>query len=374
MVTKLYVFIEGLEESPVLCGELSLNPDRTTKFKYFDCYLASPSAFPLDPLNLPLTDTVYHSNTINSTFGVFTDAGADFWGKKVLHAIHTTKPQSILEYLLAYSGSGVGCLRFSLSRNSVKPKRYQNKLEDIPQLIKAKNEILTGGRLSLESVSVLTAGIGFGGARPKAVVTIDDIDYIAKFQWKGDKFNHIRVEHSTMSALQKVTANVAMTQTLEGFDEDILLVKRFDLDCCRPSHHFISGHSVINMHKVNESMAKDRYSYGFLAEFLLKYGAEPELDAEELFKRMVFNVLIGNTDDHPRNHAFLYSIKEKAWRLSPAYDVLHTSSEGQHGLGIGKYGREGTVKNILSQYHRFEISINKAKKTINRNLEVVDKL
>ena len=356
MVTKIYVFIDGLEESPVLCGELSLNPDRTTKFKYFDRYLTNPDAFPLDPLNLPLSNIVYHSDAINSTFGVFTDAGADSWGKKVLHTIHTTKPQNILEYLLAYSGSGVGCLRFSLSQNSVKSRQLHNQFEDIPKLITAKNEVLFGGTLSLESVSVLTVGMGIGGARPKAVVTIDGIGYIAKFQRKDDKFNQVRVEHATMSALQKVTTNVAMTQILEGFDENILLVKRFDLEFGRPSHHFISGHSIINMHKIKESMAKDRYSYGFLAEFLLKYGSEPKLDAEELYKRMVYNVLIGNTDDHPRNHAFLYSFKEKTWRLSPAYDVLTISNEVQHGLGIGKYGRKGNIRNILSQHTRFSLN------------------
>lgn len=374
MVTRIYVFIDGLEESPVLCGELSLNPDRTTKFKYFDCYLANPDAFPLDPLNLPLGNTVYHSDAINSTFGVFTDAGADTWGKKILYTIHTTKPQNILEYLLAYSGTGVGCLRFSLSRNSVKPRQYQNKIEDIPKLITAKNKILSDVYPSQVSASVLSAGLGIGGARPKAVVTIDGIDYIAKFQWKDDKFNHVRVEHSTMSMLQKVTANVAQTQILEDMGEDVLLVKRFDLDCHRPSHHFISGHSIINMNRVKESIVKDRYSYGFLAEFLLKYSAEPLKDAEELFKRMVFNVLINNTDDHPRNHAFLYSFKEKTWRLSPAYDVLPISSSGQHGIGIGGNGREGTVKNILSQNGRFSLSDLDASHALNCIRDVVGEL
>lgn len=359
------------EESPVLCGELSLNPDRTTKFRYFDCYLANPDAFPLDPLNLPLGNTVYHSDAINSTFGVFTDAGADTWGKKVLYTIHTTKPQNILESLLAYSDTGVGCLRFSLSRNSVKSRQLHNQFEDIPKLIIAKNEMLFGGTLSLESVSVLTAGMGIGGARPKAVVTIDDIDYIAKFQREDDKFNHVRAEYTTMTLLEKVTSNVAQTKILDCLDEDVLLVKRFDLEYGRPSHHFISGHSIINMHKMKESMTKDRYSYGFLAEFLLKYGAEPKRDTEELYKRMVFNVLIGNTDDHSRNHAFLYSLEEQGWRLSPAYDVLPISSQGLQGLGIGDNGRNGDIQNLLSQHYRFCLNKTDANDIVNSIFELI---
>lgn len=357
MVNKIYVFIDGLEELPLLCGELSLCPDKTTNFRYSECYLEHIDAFPLDPLNLPLSSNVYHSDAINSTFGVFTDAGADSWGKKLLHATHSKKPKNILEYLLAYSGTGVGCLRFSLSRNSVKPRQNQNKLKDMPQIIRAKNEVLSGESLSQASAAILSKGIGIGGARPKSVVIIDDIDYIAKFQHKDDKFNHVRVEHAAMTLLQKITDNVAQIQILESLGEDVLLVKRFDLDYGRSNHHFISGHSIINVSKVRESMATSRYSYGFLAEFLMKYGAEPERDAEELFKRMVFNALIGNTDDHPRNHAFLYSFKDKGWRLSPAYDVLPISSSRQHGLGIGECGREGTIRNLLSQISRFKLGL-----------------
>lgn len=362
MITKVYVFIEGLEVTLLLCGELILNQDKTTSFTYSGSFLSHPDAFPLDPLNLPLGKAAYQSDAINSTFGVFTDAGADSWGKKVLHSIHSKKPQNILEYLLAYSGAGVGCLRFSLSRNSVKHRQHQNTFRDIPQLITAKNEVLAGSTLSKTSASALSKGVGIGGARPKSVVTIDNIDYIAKFQTNTDKFNHVRAERAAMTLLQKVTGNVAQTQILESFDEDVLLVKRLDLENGRPTHHFVSGHSIINVNKVKESMATDRYSYGFLAEFLLKYGAKPEQDAEELFKRMAFNVLIGNTDDHARNHAFLYSFKERGWRLSPAYDVLPVSNSRQHGIGIGDKGREGTLNNLLSQSERFGLDVIEGRK------------
>lgn len=267
MINKIYVFIDGLEANPLLSGELILNQDKTTSFIYTESFLCHPDVFSLDPLNLPLGKDIYHSDAKNSTFGVFTDAGADYsWGKKLLHATHSKKPKNILEYLLAYSGTGVGCLRFSLSRNSVKFRQNQSKLEDLSRIITAKNEILSGEDLSEASTTVLSKGIGIGGARPKSVLTIDDIDYIAKFQRIDDKFNNVRAEHATMSLLQKITGNVAQTHIVENLSEEILLVKRFDLEYGRPTHHFISGHSIINMNKVKESMATNRYSYGFLSE------------------------------------------------------------------------------------------------------------
>ena len=95
----------------------------------------------------------------------------------------------------------------------------------------------------------------------------------------------------------------------------------------------------------------------------MKHGAEPR-DSHELYTRMVFNILMGNTDDHSRNHAFLYSFSEKNWRLSPAYDVLPINSSRQHGIGIGIHGRDGTLENALSQSKRFGLSQAKAKTII----------
>ena len=104
--------------------------------------------------------------------------------------------------------------------------------------------------------------------------------------------------------------------------------------------------------------------------FYLKHSSVPD-DASELFHRMVFNVLIGNTDDHTRNHAFLYSFKNKDWRLSPAYDVLPINANNQHGIGIGLDGRNGTIENLLSQSERFGLKRFKAEKIIKEVLDLV---
>ena len=124
------------------------------------------------------------------------------------------------------------------------------------------------------------------------------------------------------------------------------------------------------MRAVSNSTLIDRYSYGFLAEFILKYSSEPD-DSIELYQRMVFNVLIGNTDDHTRNHAFLYSFENQDWRLSPAYDVLPINSYGFHGIGIGFDGRIGTIDNLLSQSKRFGLKGFKAQRIVKDVLDLV---
>ena len=90
------------------------------------------------------------------------------------------------------------------------------------------------------------------------------------------------------------------------------------------------------------------------------YSSEPS-DSEELFRRMLFNLLIGNTDDHGRNHALLLDLASKHWRLSPAYDIVPVNNSRQHAMGVGDFGRVGTVENALSQCSRFGLKPNKAR-------------
>jgi serine/threonine-protein kinase HipA len=124
-----------------------------------------------------------------------------------------------------------------------------------------------------------------------------------------------------LAELKDLHVRVAKTQLVDNLDEDILLVERFDRTHYQPSHHFLSANSLINEIRITEQLATSTYSYGALAEFNMRYGAEP-LDSHELFARMVFNICMGNTDDHSRNHAFVYSFQHRHWRLSKAYEVL----------------------------------------------------
>ena len=127
MISKAFVFIDGLEDNPIVCGSVTLD---TTKqygeFRYGKSYLLRQDAFALDPLNLPLGSSIYKTINQKGIFGVLSDAGADSWGHKVILSLHNTIPKDEIEFLLAGSGMGVGSLVFSLSSRSSKSKVNKN--------------------------------------------------------------------------------------------------------------------------------------------------------------------------------------------------------------------------------------------------------
>jgi serine/threonine-protein kinase HipA len=361
---QAYVFVDGLEAQPVICAVVTLDTTRRYgEFRYGKSYLARPDAFPLDPLNLPLSEQLYSTNAGKGVFGVLLDAGPDAWGQKVILSLHNTKPQNALQFLLAGAGMGVGALVFSLSRSASKAKHSNNTLGDLSLLLKGKDAILADQTIPAEAKKAFEYGSSMGGARPKTLITTDEHTYLAKFNRPDDLFNQVKVEHACMRMLAELPVRVASTRVVSTAHDDVLLVERFDCRHQRPTHHFISANSLMNTTTVNNAALATHYSYGFIAEYLRAQGSQPE-DAHELYYRMVFNVFIGNTDDHSRNHALLYAFADQSWRLSPAYDVLPVNNSRQHGIGLGDSGRDGTVENLLSQSVRFGLKPFKAERII----------
>jgi serine/threonine-protein kinase HipA len=364
MTSKCYVFVDGLAKDPVICGLYQLDTDKQVGyFNYGQSYLSRPDAFALDPVRLPLRKGIFSTRVNKGIFGVLNDAGPDSWGRKVMLSLHTTKPTNLVEYLVAGGGEGVGSLMFSLSRTASKPKKNKNRLEHIEQLIQTKDSILSNQAISKEAKKAFEFGQSMGGARPKTLLVEQGKLYIVKFNRPDDLFNVVRAEHACMKMCQQLGIRVANTQVLSTGTGDILLVERFDALADQIHHHFYSAHSFFNHFKVSDIDLSTSYNYPALAEFIRHKSDSPE-DAKELFRRMAFNVLMGNTDDHARNHAFLYKFASKSWRLSPAYDVTPVNNSRLHGIGIGEEGRIGSERNLLSQCGRFGLSLHAAKKEL----------
>lgn len=371
MTSKAYVFIDGLDAAPVICGVFEQKGERGF-FRYGQSYLKSSEAFALDPINLPLSDTIYETNVSKGLFGVLSDAGPDSWGKKVILATHTSKPKNALEFLLAGASAGAGALMFSLSRAQSKFKVPSSSINNIGLLHQAKDILLSNSAVPAELKKVMEHGSSMGGARPKFTVHDRDLSYIAKFNRSDDIVNVVKVEHACMEMLNELDQmNVANSRVLSTENGDVLLVERFDRFEGRPSCHFISANSLFNIAKVSNHALSTVYSYGGFAEILSQYSTHAA-DAKELFTRMVFNIQMGNTDDHAKNHAFLYHFTSREWSLSPAYDVLPINSSRTHGIGIGDAGREGTLDNALSQCRRFGLKTFQAKKIIHQVRELTD--
>ena len=203
---------------------------------------------------------------------------------------------------------------------------------------------------------LLTAGSALGGARPKAATDIGGQPWIAKFQARNDSFPECRVELATMRLAATCGLDVPALDFQRVLERDIYLIERFD----RVSHDhwlerrpFASGLTMLGAHESEVS----RYSYADLAAVLRQHGTKVRRDLHELFRRMVFNSLVTNDDDHLRNHGFLFD--GTGWRLSPLYDVVpkpQVELDRRLVLYVGPQGRDATIPNALAGAAAFALS------------------
>lgn len=195
-----------------------------------------------------------------------------------------------------------------------------------------------------------------GGARPKAVVEDQDALWIAKFNRSDDRWNQARVEHAMLRLAQECGLRVAQSRIAQIGSRDVLLVRRFDREHSAAGYLRARMLSALTLLRAGDThVDRDRWSYLILVEELRRLCDDPAGDARELFRRMVFNALISNTDDHPRNHAVI--ALDAAWQLSPAYDLtpMPQISQARRDLAmtIGDLGRRASARNLVSQCARF---------------------
>jgi len=202
----------------------------------------------------------------------------------------------------------------------------------------------------------MVIGTSMGGARPKAVVEDEAGLWIAKFNRPDDKWNSARVEHAMLILARACGLTTAESRVTEVAGRDVLLVKRFDREKTQAGYLRARMISALTLLRTEDTyQSRDKWSYVLLAEEVRRVCADPAQNAAELFRRMSFNALISNIDDHPRNHALI--AKEAEWKLSPAYDLtpaVPVSMERRDlALGCGDAGRFANAGNLLSQSARF---------------------
>lgn len=203
-----------------------------------------------------------------------------------------------------------------------------------------------------------------GGARPKAVVEDDGALWVAKFNRPDDTWNHARVERAMLELAHVCGIHRAESKLTTIGDRDALLVKRFDREGTNDGYRRARMLSALTLLRAEDShQDRDKWSYVLLAEELRRISSEPRADAAELFRRMCFNALISNNDDHPRNHAVI--AWQRDWRLSPVYDLVPAmpiSVERRDlALHCGDMGRYAHAENLLSQSARFLLKADHAR-------------
>jgi len=360
----VYNTLPGTTE-PVTAARFELTTDRNDtplgRFVYGKSYLERPEAVALDPVELTLAPRVYETTAMKGLFGALRDASPDYWGRRVIERHVGKAPLGELDYLLHSPDDRAGALGFGLGQKPPAPKRKFNQTINLAKLQAIADAIVNDEDLPAEAEKaqaeeLLLAGTSMGGARPKAVVEDRAGLWVAKFNRPDDKWNNARVEHAMLTLARTCGLTTAESQVVTIGDRDVLLVKRFDREKTAAGYLRARMVSGLTLLKTEDShQARDKWSYVLLVEELRRVSAEPKKDAVELFRRMCFNALISNTDDHPRNHAII--AKERDWKLSPAFDLTpmpHVSLERRDlALICGDNGRFANAKNLLSQSARF---------------------
>lgn len=360
----VYITLPG-QTNPVTAGRFSLTTDRRGtplgRFVYGRSYLERNDCVPIDPVELKLARRTYETTSLNGVFGALRDAGPDYWGRRIIER-HAGKPElTELDYLLHAPDDRAGALGFGLGKKPPAPRRKFNQTLDLARLqaiaeAVVNDEELPTGAATDRIEDLMLVGTSMGGARPKAVVEDKEGLWLAKFNRPDDKWNYARAEHA-MSLLARSCGIVAAeSKVVEVAGRDVLLVKRFDREKTEDGYlraRMVSGLTLLRAEDTHRS--RDKWSYLLLVEELRRVCAEPGRDANELFRRMCFNALISNIDDHPRNHAII--AKEQDWKLSPAYDLTPSTPVSlEHrslALNCGDAGRYANANNLLSQSARF---------------------
>lgn len=333
-----------------IISEIAENGRAKSAFRYDQEYLGRADAFSLDPSSLPLKQETF---TIDrALFGVFEDSLPDDWGRKLLvrkHAFprHEQNPPNLL---LVLGNTGLGALSYT-SNDEVQSQTPVTSLLRLSELVTASENYERGDILDVELSLLLSAGSSPGGARPKAVVFDENASahYLSKFSSIKDQVDVVRVEAATMCLAAKAGLDVPTTKVVQCASKPVLLVDRFDV-LPTGRRHMISFQTMLKAYDYYQLRYQD------LLGIVRKYSADPKIDSARLFRQMVFNGVIGNTDDHLKNFWMIHD-HENGWRLSPAFDLVpDINQREEHVLLFDINGYYPGRQKILTLGRRWGIS------------------
>lgn len=325
----VWIWLPGATE-PVVAGLLT-QADNRLLFNYGRSYLARKEAISIYEPELPLRAGALPLPAGLAMPGSIRDAAPDAWGRRVIiNRMLGRKGKNIdpaaldeLTYFLESASDRIGALDFQASATGYVPR--QPRAASLEELLNAAERVEQGLPLTPELDEALFHGSSIGGARPKATITDGDTRYIAKFPSQGDVYSVVKAEFVAMRLAGLIGLDVAPARLARAAGKDALLIARFDREKVTDGwkrRAMVSGLTLLGL---DEMMA--RYaSYEDLASIIRHRFMDPKRTLKELFGRLVFNVLCGNTDDHARNHAAFWDGREL--RLTPAYDICPQARAG----------------------------------------------
>ena len=363
MIKKIDVFANKIK-----VGTIALTNDNRVAFQYAEEWIEK--GFSINPFKLPFSRQLFFATSpyFKGLFGVFADSLPDSYGELLLERYLKSKNINVNELTcldrLAYVGSsGMGLLEY-IPDLSVESDRSNI---DFDLIQKECNDLLNSKEV--ENINELySLGGSSGGTRPKSLIKYEDEDYIVKFSSRFDPKNIAELEYKYMSLAREAGINIPEIKLItSNSGNKYFLIKRFDR-CGNKKIHMISAAALLEVDFKAPSL-----DYNELIK-LTRVLTNNDDDVLEMFRRMVFNVLIDNQDDHTKNFTFIYDDTNKTYRLSPAYDITPGRTYyGEHTTSINGKGKNITDDDMLKVAINNKIDIDIAKNIINKCKDVINK-
>jgi serine/threonine-protein kinase HipA len=361
---------------PVVAGALSKQGEHLV-FNYGRSYLARKDAIALYEPELPLRAGALPLLPGLSMPSCIRDASPDAWGRRVLinKKLGGSRVDSArfeldeLTYLLESGSDRVGALDFQQSATRYVPRLPKQTSLELLQT--AAEQVERGIPLPPELDQALLHGTSLGGARPKVLLEDDTHKFIAKFSASNDLYSVVKAEFIAMRLAHKVGLDVAPVQLRSALGKDVLLIERFDRVHQSDGWRRRAMVSALTMFELDEMLAAYA-SYETLAEIVRHRFAAPKKTLRELFSRMAFNVLCGNTDDHARNHAAFWDGHQLT--LTPAYDICpqqRSGLEASQGMLIHGADRRSQLSTCIAAASAFMLSQEDAVSIINHQVKTI---
>jgi serine/threonine-protein kinase HipA len=364
---QLYLWLLTRPQQPVPIGELNLiRSSQGVSLRYADSWLQR--GFPLSE-DLPLIDEEFLPAEKGVAVGAVDDARPDRWGERVIRFIDKPARLSLLEYLYFAGDDRFGALGVSTSANEYLPRRLGSlpTLKDADELQELIRKVQNNEPVPPAQRRLISPGATMGGARPKALIDIAGHQWVIKFS-DGDPADTPLIEHATMTLAQRAGIRTAQTMPVRLTHGHAVAISRFDR---------LGG---VRLHSLSAGVALraagERFGYPELAQLLRRRGVT-DGDAyvaqmSEVFRRMVFNILIDNTDDHEKNHALLMTDAQQ-YELSLAFDVLPSGQAlGFQQMRVGEQEADSTVANALSMSPMYGLTKNEAIKEAQEVARIID--
>ena len=348
----VWLWLPG-DVQPTLCGLLQWD-GTSASFAYVRSYLANPRAISIQPswpVESELGKRLFPSED-DPLPPVIADVAPGRWGEYVITKLRKGKKPNALEALLAGTGDRTGALEFSDS--ATEPPEVNHQVPTLENIASAVDELDKGRPVDPRLAALFKHGPSLGGRRPKATVLYKGSWWIAKFVSIKDRdLNQPRLEAFALAMAKKARIDIP-AHRLEVVDgKPVLLVKRFDRGAGGERVHVLSARTLLNLSE--RQMLADA-SYPDVAR-ALRQTSENAGDAARWYERMVFNIAIGNTDDHALNHLFGWD--GKRLRLMPAFDLepqVGATDPRAHEMAIGSEGKRGSFENAVSAHAEFGLS------------------